>query len=281
VTIPASHRPGHLEGPRFPLFARWNAGKHVVLDGVEPLDAGAFWDSLGARDTDLLLLVHGFNTTFEKAARRTAQTAVDMAFPGTTLFFSWPSDGNLSRYVADREDAEWSAYDLAAFLDTLAVREPGRRIHVIAHSMGNQVLTRALLEVSRRRPAGGEPLVENVILAAPDVDAELFAQHLAPRILHLSRRWTLYVSDKDVALDASSILGVRRLGMPLPVVPGVETVDASGVEVTPWNPPEFHDYYATKLKVLADLRAVLSGIAPDRRALDPRKQGGATYWALR
>jgi esterase/lipase superfamily enzyme len=246
---------------------------------VEPLETAAFWDAVGrslrsSGDTDaadLLLFVHGFNTTFEKAARRTAQMAVDMSFPGTAAFFSWPSDGSMARYVADREDAEWSAYDLAAFLETLEARPRSGRLHVIAHSMGNQVLVRALLDVSRRRPPGSEPLLDNVILAAPDVDADLFTARLAPQILHLARRFTLYVSDKDVALDASAILGVRRLGMPLPLVEGMETVDATGVEVTPWSPPEFHDYYATKLKVLADLRAVLAGTPPGKRALDVRR----------
>jgi esterase/lipase superfamily enzyme len=288
VTIPATHRPGELEGPKFPLLARWDAAKHVVLDAVEPLAPGAFWESLGRAlsapgngEADVLLFVHGFNTTFEKAARRTAQMKHDMAFPGTAMFFSWPSDGSMTRYMADREDAEWSAYHLAEVLEALDARPRAGRIHVVAHSMGNQVLARALLEVARRRPRDRGPVVDNVILAAPDIDAELFGARIAPLVLHLAGHWTLYVSDRDVALDASAILGVRRLGTPLPVVPGVETVDASGVEVTPWSAPEFHDYYATKLKVVADLRAVLSGTPPAGRALEERRKEGAVYWALR
>ena len=30
----------------------------------------------------------------------------DFGFPGAPILFSWPSDGSLLRYIADREDAE-------------------------------------------------------------------------------------------------------------------------------------------------------------------------------
>lgn len=292
VSIPvAVHKKGHMERPDlFKLEFAEDPKRHIVLQRVEPLEREDFFQRLNgflersAEDTaggdDAFIFIHGFNVTFERAARRTAQICYDLEFPGAPILYSWPSDGSLFSYLADREDAEWSAPHLEAFLNELRELGKAKRLHLIAHSMGNQVLIRALNEIAVSRQDVSEPLFANVILAAPDFDAGTFTDYFAARIKGLSERWTIYASDKDRALDASQILSVPRLGTPLALAEGMDTVDASGIDVTPWSVPEFHSYYANKQRVIADLIAVLKGLPPEKRSLVRRTLAGLQYWAI-
>jgi esterase/lipase superfamily enzyme len=265
--------------------------KHIILRKAGVLDKRRFFKLIGERLTagrrrdaqggEVLVFIHGFNVRFEKAARRTAQIAYDLDFKGVPVFFSWPSNGALYAYVSDREDVEWSVPHIAGFLSDVARSSGGDRIHVIAHSMGHEGLLRALNQLALQAGRDREPLFDNVIMAAPDFDAEIFADQLAPRIGFLSKHWTLYASDKDVALNVSSGLrSAARLGLPLTVVEDVVTVDATGVDVTPWSVPEFHSYYATKQRVIADIVSVLKGVDPTRRQLRRTLRGRLPYWRL-
>ena len=289
VTIPVqAHRKGVLESPSFHRFEFTpDPRKHVVLRSVERMRPARFWEEIsgglaageGADSQDLFLFVHGFNVSFAKAARRTAQIAYDLEFGGAPVFFSWPSDGSLLGYISDREDAEWSVAYLVDFLLELRERSGAARIHLIAHSMGNQALIRALYRIALER-GDDEQLFDNVILAAPDFDSRVFTEEIAPRVRGLAARWTLYASDKDTALNASRAISASRLGTPLALALGIDCIDATGVDVTPWSVPEFHAYYASKLKVIADLAAVLRGLEPSRRDLTRRERNGFPYWAL-
>lgn len=291
VTIPiAVHKRGKLERPS--LINLEDPRKHIVLRKVDPLAWSDFLEQLkseldappGGEDSkgDAFVFIHGFNVRFDAAARRTAQMAYDLQFGGVPILFSWPSDGSPVSYLSDREDVEWSVPHIEAFFDDLLKEAKVNRLHLVAHSMGNQGLLRALNLIALRRGDHAEPLFENVILAAPDFDAQVFTDQLAPRIVSLSRHWTLYASDRDRALDASEFLSVKRLGLPLSVAKGVDTVDASGIDVTPWSVLEFHSYYASKQRVIADVIGVLRGLSPAQRGLKKQTQeeGRALYWLL-
>ena len=205
----------------------------------------------------------------------------DLGFSGAPIMFSWPSDGSSLGYLADREDIEWSVPHIERFLTEILEGASPRRLHLIAHSMGNEGLLRALMLIALRRDPDAPPLFENVILAAPDFDAQIFVEQIAPRVRGLSRRWTVYVSDKDGALNVSSrIRSAKRLGLPVTLAEGVDTVDATGVEVTPWSVPEFHSYYATKQLVITDLIGVLEGLDPAGRRLSSLMRGELPYWSF-
>jgi esterase/lipase superfamily enzyme/acyl carrier protein len=286
VTIPlAVHRLGQEEEPAW-YRLEWSEdpAKHVVLKSIRPLDRDAFFGEMRerARDStlDTFVFVHGYNVSFGRAARRAAQISYDLDFRGVPILYSWPSAGKLTAYFSDRESAEWSAPHLAQFVGDILRQVRGSRVHLLAHSMGNQTLIRALNEIALRRGAEEQPLFENIVLAAPDFDAQAFVDQIAPRVVSLSRRWTLYASDKDHALDAAGALSAPRLGLPLPIARGVDTVDASGIEVSPWSVPEFHTYFASKQRVISDLTQVLHGLAPDRRQLLRRSRGDLPYWSL-
>jgi esterase/lipase superfamily enzyme len=286
VTIPpAAHRAGRTEEPAwYRLEWEEDPTKHFMLKSMRPLERGAFFaemrGSFRASDRDTFVFVPGYNVSFARAARRTAQIAYDLDFQGVPILFSWPSAAKLTAYFADRENAEWSAAHLAQFLEDITAEVPGGRIHLLAHSMGNQALIRALNEIAVRRGPRAPALFANVVLAAPDFDAQAFLEQLAPRVVGLSRQWTLYASDKDRALDAAAVLSARRLGLPLPIARGIDTVDASGIDVAPWSVPEFHTYFASKQRVIADLAQVLRGTPPNKRNLLLRSKGDLPYWSL-
>jgi esterase/lipase superfamily enzyme len=116
-----------------------------------------------------------------------------------------------------------------------------------------------------------EKLFKNIILAAPDFDARLFQEQIAPEVVKLSDNWTIYTSENDSALTYSGdINDTKRLGIPLPTIEGINVIDASTIDVTPWSVPEFHSYYATKQIVIRDLASILKGIPPSMRALSPQ-----------
>jgi esterase/lipase superfamily enzyme len=103
------------------------------------------------------VFIHGYNVSFFEAARRTAQLHWDLGFRGTPAFFSWPSGGSLLDYWADEASSEWAASHLREFLDLLAKRSGAKKIHLIAHSMGNRPLSRALAEIGSRNPTCDPP----------------------------------------------------------------------------------------------------------------------------
>ena len=93
-----------------------------------------------------LVFVHGFGTTFDFALARAAQIGRDIAFDGPIFAFSWPSQGLIDpvAYAADERTAAASAGHLAAFLAEAAQASGAEKLHIVAHSMGSQVLLMAL-----------------------------------------------------------------------------------------------------------------------------------------
>lgn len=291
VSVPKAHIKGEMEEPS----GFWNStpdpAHHFVLKEIET----ATWENFrtliqktvnpkAQGGEDALVFIHGYSVPFDRAAMRTAQVAIDLEFPGVPLFFSWPSDGALLSYLSDREDAEWSAIHLEKFLMDLRGQKPLGKIHLIAHSMGSQALLRALSHLALIRGPKGEAIFENVILAAPDFDEELFLEQIGPQILGLANQWTLYVSDKDMALQASEIIRQstgKRLGQPLPTLAGLDTVDVSGIEVTPWSLPDKHSYFAKKEMVVTDIKSALKGLPPEKRNLIHIKTDSMDYWEIK
>lgn len=281
VSIPKRHTRGELESPVWWKFEfKEDPARHVVLLDRSTLEQAAFFDRLRttAGEHDLLVFVHGFNVTFEDAVRRTAQIAHDVRFPGVPITYSWPSQGSAKPldYTADEATIEWTEPHLKQFLKDLRARAGSGRIHLIAHSMGNRALTKVLRNMAAESP----PVVFNqVILAAPDIDAEVFERDIAPAMLKAAQRVTLYASSDDEALVVSkTVHGYPRAGQSgaqLIVVPGLDTVDASGIDTSLLG----HSYFANQL--VEDLFALLrNGLSPAERRLDPREKQGLPYWVL-
>ena len=287
VTIPKTHKPGELEAPSIlRLEVREDAERHVVLQKTEPLPADEFHRRLRQRvaaspGEEMFVFVHGFNVSFENAARRTAQMAYDLKYEGAPVFFSWPAnDKFLLTYAQDETNVSWAAPHLKRFLLDIARNSEAKSINVIAHSMGNRALTAVLreLELEFRDDAR---LFNQVVLAAPDIDADDFRLNIAPYIQKTSRRITLYASSNDQALAASQL--VHRYpragdsGSGLLVVPGIETVDVSAIDGGPWG----HSYYGSSDPILRDLAILFRGENLAARSwLLAQDLNGMQYWVF-
>jgi esterase/lipase superfamily enzyme len=284
VSIPAIHKPGEMERPSIlRLEINEEVRKHIVLRSALPLTDDAFYEKLEDRvsrssSRDAFVFVHGFDNTFDEAARRTAQIAADLKFEGAPICYSWPSQGNLLKYTVDENNVEWTIPHLRQFLTELAERSGAEAIHLVAHSMGNRALTGALRSLSR--DLQGSPLFNQVVLTAPDIDADVFRRDIAPAILGTARRVTLYASATDDALLLSKkVHGFPRAGdtgRDLVVVPGMDTIDVTGIDTSLLG----HAYYAANETVLTDLVQLLKqNLPPDRRELLlPSELNGQRYW---
>ncbi len=159
----------------------------------------------------VLVFVHGFNNKFEDAVFRFAQIVHDSRAPVLPVLFTWPSRGNVLAYGYDRESANYSRDALETVLQALARDPQVGEISILAHSMGNWVAIEALRQMAIRN-GRVSPKVTNVMLAAPDVDVDVFRRQMAeigPNTANL----TLFVSQDDRALAVSAKLwGAPRLG---------------------------------------------------------------------
>lgn len=289
VSIPEDHRVGRLEGPSWRrLEFRANPERHVVLlslkeQSEERLFSGLSGTLRESPKNQILLFLHGFNVSFEDAARRTAQMAYDLQFEGVPAFYSWPSKGKLSvtGYTHDETNAEWTIPHLKGFLERLAARSGAEAIHLIAHSMGNRALIRALEQFAAVMADPAAPHFSEVILAAPDIDAEVFRQ-IAAAFRRAARRVTLYASANDLALRASHRFhGYPRAGdggENIIVAPGIETIDASAVDTNLVG----HFYYGDNRSVLSDVFHLLRDGKPpkERFGLRLRDSPTGSYWVF-
>ena len=201
---------GELEGPSiFRLEFRSDPEKHVSVVSLRMEDRDAFLRRVSdrvriSRRRQALVFIHGFNVSFEDATRRAAQIAYDLGFDGAPIVFSWPSQGGAGPldYQHDVRNADLSADTLYQFLNDLTQSTNEIRVDVIAHSMGNRVLSAALQRFAALTQSGRIRRFQHVALLAPDIDAELF-RRVAPQIASTAQRMTLYASSRDVALELS------------------------------------------------------------------------------
>jgi esterase/lipase superfamily enzyme len=286
VTIPKKHVVGEVESPSLlRLEIQEHASRHIVLHNTTRIADARFCELLRTRvqqspRRELFVFVHGFNVSFDDAARRTAQIHHDLEFDGAPVFFSWPAhDKFVFTYPADETNVAWSVPHLKQFLLEIVKESQASSINLIAHSMGNRALAAALSQIALEMHDQAR-LFNQVILAAPDIDADEFKSNIAPAMQRTAQRLTLYASARDDALLASQLVhhGPRAgdAGEGLVVVQGIDTIDVTAIDTSPWG----HSYYGSSDPVLHDLRALFSRAVPprDRTWLSPAQRDGLTYW---
>jgi len=231
----------------------------------------------------VMVFVHGYNTGFEEATRRLAQFATDLKFTGPVILFSWPSQATLTGYSVDETNAEWAQPHLEQLLSLLLDQLKVRQLYLVAHSMGARLATRAYTALVGDRWDIHHATDRELVLVAPDIDADLFRDGLAPRLAAAGVHTTLYASSGDRALMASKTFhGYPRAGDSgdgLVVMPGVETVDASGVSAAFLG----HSYFAEERHIMEDIFALVqTGQRADSRfGLSPTESEDGRYWTFR
>jgi esterase/lipase superfamily enzyme len=211
ISVPPHHKVGEIERP---AFGAPDPMQHFIMASRRELDEQSFRNEIATHisgrigsNRDVLLYVHGFNTSYDEARFRLAQIVRDGRFGGVPILFTWPSSDNLLGYEAARETATASRDALASVLRDLSDLPDIGRIHILAHSLGTWLTMEAL----RERAIAGSPNLNGklglVMLAAPDIDLSVFREqmhHLDPA--HIS----VLISAKDRALSLSSWLAGDR-----------------------------------------------------------------------
>lgn len=256
VSIPREHRLGHLEGPILGSRYLENVNKHVLLMGIRPLEKDVLLkllrqDVAKTQGKSALVFIHGYNVSFEDAARRTAQLSYDLGFEGPPIFYGWPSKQNEIRYKEDGQAIQHSIPMITTFLEDIFKQTDADNVYLVAHSMGNRAMAAAMATLIQDE--GIRPKVKQLVLTAPDISAEVFESEFAPALAKAGAPVTLYASSRDVALMASrKYNGNQRLGDTngkVSVIKGIETIDASAVKTDFLG----HSYFAESGSVVSDL----------------------------
>ena len=292
VTLPPRHERGALERPAWwrMEFAA-DPAKHVTFRAATPAQSRASFLAdvravvASSQEKQAFVFVHGFNTGFEAAALRTAQMHHDLGFDGAPIFWSWASKGRPDpvAYFADARAARETVDELTKFLTLVAQETGATRVHVIAHSMGNQATIRAFDQIATNMGTT-RAIFDQVVLCSPDVDRAEF-DRIASRIQSTARRTTLYASANDRALKISEMLNRnRRLGDATAGVVtriGLESIDASKVTTDLFSLN--HTFFSSVPSVMGDLKTVLSTPAlPSQRGLLEVRTGEQSLlsWAI-
>jgi esterase/lipase superfamily enzyme len=269
VRIPENHKFGEVDQPRelaLMGYTIWreelNEKDHFVLGEIRPFTRQEFIATAGAdKERSALVYVHGYNTDFVGAMFKLAQIVFDVNYTGLPVAFIWPSQGGVINYDRDREVAMASRESFRELLKILYQDAGLKKIHVIAHSMGNQVVVEGLNQQSLMHE---DIKLSELILAAPDVDHDGFLA-MAKRIRALVEGMTIYVSSSDKALRLSAFkAGGPRLGDSSAngpaIFPDVDTIDvtALGEDVFELN----HDVFSAARSAIDDIGRVLQGVRP-------------------
>ena len=266
LSLPPGHRAGAIEAP---MWGQPNAREHIVVMSERDLDPDEFKLELASHisgrigvNRDVLVYVHGFNTSFESARLTAAQVAADARFGGVPVLFTWASEAKLFGYVSDKDTATASRDALQDLLTQISETPGVGKVHILAHSMGGWLAMEALRQeaLAGKRDLDGH--LGEVMLASPDIDIDVFASQMAKlRPAHV----TVFASNKDRALSISSALAQsrQRVGAIDPNNPAdrdkIEALGANVYDLTRYaSGLVAHDTYASTPEVLASIGAAVA-----------------------
>ncbi|MEQ1945221.1 alpha/beta hydrolase [Mesorhizobium sp. VNQ89] len=173
ISLPPGRQPGKIDWPR----NRPDPSRTVAVVDQQGLDEREFLARLSAsaRSTqgEVSLFVHGYNQNFQQALFRLAQMVGDSQQETSSILFAWPSQATVAGYVADRDAVIYSRDYLVEMLAALARDRNVSKINLFAHSMGGLLTVEALRQL---RLTGQDRVLDRlqVVLAAPDIDADVF-----------------------------------------------------------------------------------------------------------
>ena len=288
ISVPPEHEAGSIERPNLGSADR---RRHFMVAGRRPLDEKTFSNEIASHisgrigsNRDILLFVHGFNTSLDEARFRLAQIVVDGGFNGIPVLFTWPSKGSLFAYGSDRESAMASRDALEHVLEALAAEPDVGKVHVLAHSMGAWLAMEALRETAIAGHPDLDGHLGDIMLAAPDIDLDVFRQQMARlgSLAHVS----IFAASNDRALNLSGMLADRpRLGALDPTNPadrqaikdlGVSVVDISRESIGLIG----HATYAAAPQIIRGIGAEIGAARPGRprQTGRPRRHRGSARW---
>jgi esterase/lipase superfamily enzyme len=237
---------------------------------------------------EIVVFVHGYNTSPSSVARRHRQLNKDLRATGykfALVSFDWPSDDRAINYLEDRSDAKLTALRLVDDCITLLAATQFRgckyNVHVVAHSMGSYVIREAFDDADDRPAiAASNWTVSQICLVGADVSvASMTASDARSRSLYRHcTRLTNYQNPFDRALKLSN---VKRAGVAPRAgrrgLPDERPDKAVNVDCGAYFKKQFdgardngHSWYFEDTVFLADLAATLAGDV-DSRVIALRK----------
>lgn len=248
-----------------------------------------------AKQTDVILYVHGFNNAFDDAVLDLNDVWHFSGRYGVPIAYTWPSgSGNLLGYFTDRESGEYTVYHLKETIRLLAAIPEVENIHILAHSRGTDISTTALRElIIEHRAAGKKPReslkIKNLMLAAPDLDYGVVTQRLiAEKFGPAFGQITIYMNEDDSALGfAQSLMrGIRfgklttegqseREAQIFNNVKNVSFVNVKGVKGFVG-----HGYFSEHPGALSDIITVIKTNSKPGSAQRPLTHVEGNFWSL-
>lgn len=271
--------------------------------GPLPAEAEAWFAAVNealatSRDKDIIIYVHGANTTLERGAGQAAQLQHFTGRNSVVLLFAWPTAENFLLYSRDLVTAAQSAPELARLIDLLTRYTDADHIDVFTYSAGGMVGSKGLALFGQAADAAGAPpeRLGEVYHAAPDADFRGFVDDLRS-YADDAGRITVAVNMTDSALRLSGrVNNASRAGRPdMEELSDEETDWLLGatkdyglelLRVRPENIPGLsnfsHTFWYDDPWVSSDvLITLLYHLSPKDRGLDAGDTSfGAHYWTF-
>ncbi len=216
VSVPLNREPGTVSPPKDkPNLARDFGVTSATLTDDEAAFSSRLRADLAKRPVgkrSVFVFIHGYNVSFAAGLFSAAQLQHDYKVPGVSLHYSWPSAQKTALYLYDRESAEFARDGLARTLKIAAAAKP-ESIIVLAHSMGTFLTMEAMRTLALTGDTATISKIEALILAAPDIDVDVFRTQLAS-LTTRPKTMIVLVSEQDKALKFSGGLrgGRPRVG---------------------------------------------------------------------
>ena len=244
---------------------------------------------------EAIIFIHGFNNSFNYAAQTLGGIWHFLHRKPVPILYSWPAGaGGIRGYFVDRESGEFTIFHLKEMLRTLIDIPEVEKLHIIAHSRGADVTTSALRELIIEQRGKGRVSkdtfkIENLILAAPDLDYGIIRQRLmAEAFATALGKITVDSTSTDKALTISQALS-RGIRFGLLASEDIDKRDRSILErvgnvdfIQAQDVKSFtgHDYFVSNPAVSADLLTTIRhGVAPGSE-LRPLVHEHGNFWLL-
>lgn len=239
-TVPPTHKVGEVERPKeLPPDPRT---EFTIVEPVVYRTDDAFVAELNRElarrppgQRRLLLFVHGYNNTASDAILRLTQFVEDTSYQGVPVLMTWASAASTVRYVYDMNSALIARGRLKEISD-LMVSANAESVDIFAHSMGTLLTMEGLVDAQKAGTLGKRQTINNIVLASPDIDIDLFRTQIAQLPPEIRRKIYLLVSRDDRALLAS-----RRIAGGVPRVGATEAAKLEGLGVTVIDLSQIHD----------------------------------------
>lgn len=265
--------PKGVDGKRTFEIIKLDRGDHLHEDICPSITEEAALDNeeITVDQKDLLVFVHGYNTTFNEAALRAAQLQQDLGW-NKVMVLSWYSAGNVAYYTSNQKNAgEVAPPVFAPLIDELQHCWKGH-LRFITHSMGNYCFLETvaqLKDLSIRNKS--MPNLGRWVLLAPDANIGR-SEEILSKTLSMFEKVVHYFSTKDWTMTLSEFRNPvnegqdpRRAGNNFVKVQGLESINADAV-----NLGDKHSYYANSIAVLDDIKRVFT--LPLENLKDPRSR---------